>query len=119
MFNELTTKLDSWIEMGIPGYDCIVYHNGECVYRHQNGYSDRENKIKMNGTEKYNIYSCSKPITCTAALQLYEKGLYKLDDKLSDYLPKFSEMMVKINVFCTMLMMLILWMLFVLKVYMS
>lgn len=95
MFNELTTKLDSWIEMGIPGYDCIVYHNGECVYRHQNGYSDRENKIKMNGTEKYNIYSCSKPITCTAALQLYEKGLYKLDDKLSDYMPEFETMYVK------------------------
>ena len=49
----------------------------------------------MNGTERYNIYSCSKVITCTAALQLWEKGLFSLDDKLSDYMPEFDEMTVK------------------------
>ena len=30
-----------------------------------------------------------------AALQLYEKGLFSLEDKLSDYMPEFSEMAVK------------------------
>lgn len=95
MFSRLTEFLDSFIEAGIPGYDCIVYHKGECVYRHWNGYSDIANKIPMNGEERYNVYSCSKPITCTAALQLYEKGLFKLDDKLSDYMPEFEEMYVK------------------------
>ncbi len=95
MFTRLTEFLDSFIEAGIPGYDCIVYHKGECVYRHWNGYSDIANKIPMNGAERYNVYSCSKPIICTAALQLYEKGLFKLDDKLSDYMPEFEEMYVK------------------------
>ena len=60
-----------------------------------NGYSDFENKIKMNGKEKYNVYSCSKIITCTAALMLIEQGLFDLEDKLSDYMPEFKEMMVK------------------------
>ena len=83
MFTELTQKLNQFIEIGTPGNDCIVYHKGECVYRRYAGYSDKENKIKMNGKEFYNIYSCSKPITCVAALQLYEKGLFKLEDKLS------------------------------------
>lgn len=95
MFTRLTEFLDSFIEAGIPGYDCIVYHKGECVYRYWNGYSDNERKISMNGTERYNIYSGSKPITCTAALQLYEKGLFGLDDKLSDYMPEFEVMYVK------------------------
>lgn len=49
----------------------------------------------MKGNEKYNIYSCSKVITCTAVLQLYEKGLFSLNDKLSDYMPEFYEMTVK------------------------
>jgi len=70
MFTKLTQKLESFIKLGIPGYDCVVYHKGKCVYRHQNGYSDRENKVVMNGNELYNIYSCSKVITCTAALLL-------------------------------------------------
>lgn len=69
--------------MGIPGYDCTVYHKGECVYRHFNGYSDTESKTPMNGNEVYNIYSCSKVITCTAALILYEKGKFKIEDKLA------------------------------------
>ena len=94
MFTKLTNKLDSFIEMGIPGYDCTVYHKGECVYRHFNGYSDTESKTPMNGNEVYNIYSCSKVITCTAALMLYEKGKFKLEDKLAMYMPEFEEVYV-------------------------
>ena len=81
--------------MGTPGYDCIVYHKGECVYRHFNGYNDAKNKIPMNGKEVYNIYSCSKPITCAAALLLYEQGKFNLEDKLSKYMPEFEKMYVQ------------------------
>ena len=95
MFTKLSQKLYSFIEMGVPGYDCVIYHKGECVYRKYNGYSDRENKIPMNGKELYNIYSCSKVITCTAALQLYERGMFNLDDKLSKYMPEFETMYVQ------------------------
>ena len=86
---------DSLLELGIPGFDVAVYREGTCIFRHWNGYSDLENKIPMNGKERYNIYSCSKPITCTAALQLWEKGLFSLEDRLSDYLPEFENMTVK------------------------
>ena len=49
----------------------------------------------MNGKERYNIYSASKAITCVAALLLWEKGLFSLDDKLSDYMSEFENMTVK------------------------
>ena len=94
MFTELTKKLDSFLEMGVPFYDCIVMKDGVCVYRHANGFTDMKNKVAVTGKEKYNIYSCSKLITCVAALQLWEKGLFSLDDKLSDYMPEFAEMSV-------------------------
>ena len=48
----------------------------------------------MNGKERYFIYSATKPITCTAALQLYEKGAFQLEDNLSLYMPEFREMYV-------------------------
>ena len=94
MFEKLTEKLDSFLDMGVPFYDCIVMKDGKCVYRRMNGYTDVKNRIKPTGKEIYNIYSCSKLITCVAALQLWEKGLYSLEDKLSDYMPEFSEMTV-------------------------
>ncbi len=95
MFEKTKAFCDSFLERGLPGFDLAVYQHGECVLRYMNGYSDLENGVKMNGLERYNLYSCSKVITCTAALQLWEKGLFSLDDKLSDYLPEFAEMMVK------------------------
>ena len=95
MFEKLKKFCDSFLEIGVPGFDIVIYKDGECILRYMNGYSDIENKIKMNGNERYNIYSCSKLITCTAALQLFEKGLFSLEDKLSDYMPEFKEMTVR------------------------
>lgn len=95
MFENIKKFCDSFLDLGVPGFDLAVYKSGECVLRYMNGYSDIENKIKHNGKERYNIYSCSKPITCVAALQLWEKGLFSLEDKLSDYMPEFKEMTVK------------------------
>ncbi|MBR5586812.1 MAG: beta-lactamase family protein [Clostridia bacterium] len=95
MFENVKKFCDSFLELGHPGFDLAVYKDGESVLRYMNGYSDLENKIKVDGTERYNIYSCSKLITCTAALLLWEKGMFSLEDKLSDYMPEFTEMTVK------------------------
>ena len=94
MLERTKALCNSFLDMGVPGFDLAVYRDGECILRHTNGYNDVENKVKMNGRERYNIYSCSKVITCVAALQLYEKGLFDLEDKLSDYMPEFKEMTV-------------------------
>lgn len=95
MFTKLTEKLDSFLEMGVPFYDCIVMKNGKEAYRHSNGYTDANKTKEVTGKERYNIYSCSKLITCVSALQLWEKGLFSLDDKLSDYMPEFAQMTVR------------------------
>ncbi len=94
-FDSLRPFLDTFLDTGLPGFDCAIYHRGECVLRHGGGYSDLENKIPIRGDELYNIYSCSKPITVTAAMMLYERGLLHLEDRLSDYIPEFAEMTVK------------------------
>ncbi len=95
MFTQTKALCDSFLKVGIPSFDLIVYHNGQCVLRYLDGYADPENKIPLRGTEKYHIYSCSKPITCTAAMQLWEKGLFSLEDRLSDYIPEFANMTVQ------------------------
>ena len=95
MFEKTVKFCDLFLEDGIPGFDLAVYRGGKCILRHMNGYSDLDAKIKMNGKERYNIYSCSKVITCTAALQLWERGLFSLEDKLSDYMSEFTDMTVR------------------------
>jgi len=95
MFEKTRQFCDSFLNLGMPGFDLAVYQSGKCVLRYQGGYSDRENEIAMNGRERYNIYSCSKVITCTAAMQLWEQGRFSLEDPLADYMPEFREMTVR------------------------
>ncbi len=95
MFERTKAFCDSFLQLGVPGFDLAVYQDGKCILRYMNGYSDVENKVKMNGNERYNIYSCSKVFTCVAALQLWEKGLFDLEDELSVYMPEFKEMTVR------------------------
>ncbi len=95
MFEQTKALCDHFLELGIPGFDLMVCHNGECVFRYMRGTNDAERKTPVNGKEKYHIYSCSKPITCVAAMQLWEKGMFDLEDKLSDYMPAFRDMTVE------------------------
>ena len=95
MFEQTKALCQQFLKLGIPGFDLIVYKDGKCVLRHMAGYADPDQRIPMQGKEKYHIYSCSKLFTCVAAMQLWEKGMFSLEDNISDYLPAFREMTVK------------------------
>ncbi|MBQ9366448.1 MAG: beta-lactamase family protein [Victivallales bacterium] len=92
---QVKALLTQFEAMGIPSIDCVIYHKGQCVFRHQSGYSDEARTKPIDGSERYNIYSCSKLITCVAALQLVEKGGIGLDDAVYDYLPEWRHLQKK------------------------
>ena len=95
MFETTKALCARFLTMGVPGFDLIVYKDGQQILRHMGGFVDLENKIPPRGDEVYNIYSCSKPITVTAAMQLWEKGLFDIEDELWKYLPEYKEMTVQ------------------------
>ena len=95
-FSRLKDFMDSMPERTkVPGGTGIVYYKGGIVFAHSFGFSDKENGVRMKGGEIFNMYSMTKPITCTAALQLYEKGLFGLCDPLYEYMPEFKHMRYK------------------------
>ena len=100
-FQRMTDFLDSLPGTGTPGVDCVVMQNHKQIYRHFAGLSDREKQIPMYGNERFILYSASKVITCTAALQLYEKGAFLLTDPLYEYLPEYRNMQVAASGFPT------------------
>lgn len=77
------------------GMSCRVMQGYETVYNKSFGFADKENGKKMQGNELYNLYSMTKPLTCTAALQLFEKGYFLLNDPLYEYIPEFRDMTFK------------------------
>ncbi len=95
MFHKLDKLMDAYLEAGIPSIDISVMQGGREIYRRMGGFSDAARTVPVNGRERYNIYSCTKPITCTAALMLLERGALRLEDKLAKYIPAFGEMTVR------------------------
>ena len=93
-FSVLSSILDQILDAGIPGYDCSVFYRHEPVFRRWGGYSDREALIPMTPNRLYYIYSATKVITVTAALQLLEQGKLNLNDRLDKYFPEFANMQV-------------------------
>ncbi len=97
---DLTRFMDEAVErIGVSGIDCVVWQDHKEIFRHQAGYSDVEAKAPVDPNALYNIYSASKPITCTAVLQLLEQGRLLLTDPLYEYLPEFRNMQVKYGTF--------------------
>ena len=94
-FKYMKNLMDSLTDWIIPGNSVVIYKDGKKVYEYSSGYSDLEKKIKMTGEEYLYVYSCSKVVTVTAALQLFEQGKFLLSDPLYEYLPEFKEMYVK------------------------
>ncbi|MBQ9785163.1 MAG: beta-lactamase family protein [Clostridia bacterium] len=94
-FTNLKEFMDRLTAWRIPGNSVVVYKDNKEVFSYQSGYSSLEKQIPMQGGELFNIYSCSKPTTVTAALQLYEKGFFLLDDPLYEYIPAFRDMTVR------------------------
>ncbi len=96
MFDNLKLILDRSAALGIPCSEILVCQNGKEVFYDLRGVRDAEG-TPLRPNEKFNIYSCSKPITCAAALTLLEQGKLSLDDDLCDYIPAFGDVKVKKN----------------------
>jgi len=94
-FKPLEQFIDHITSWRIPWADCLVMYRNEPVFRYMNGYADIDAGIPIDDRRIINLYSMTKILTCTAALQLYEKGKFLLSDPLASYMPEFSDMLVK------------------------
>ncbi|MDR2370499.1 MAG: beta-lactamase family protein [Treponema sp.] len=85
----LQRMVDQGEAAGVGG---LIIRHGIAAYRKSFGMQDIENRIPMQNDSIYRIYSMSKTFTVTAAMTLYEKGLFKLSDPIADFLPAFREL---------------------------
>ena len=62
-------------EKHVPGCDVQITRNHEVLFRHSCGFRNYQKTEPVRQDDMYFLYSCTKPITCAAALQLVEQGL--------------------------------------------
>ncbi len=95
-FSALKDFMDRLTAWRIPGNSVSVHLDGKEVFSYRSGWADVEARVPMDETPDplFFIFSCSKVATVTAALQLYERGLFLLDDPLYDIIPAFRDVTV-------------------------
>lgn len=90
-------RMDALLELGVPGCSISIRKDHKEIYRYICGVRDRDTRVPMNGEEYFYIFSCTKPITVAAAMQLMEKGIISLDTRVADILPEFGDVTVDEN----------------------
>ena len=87
----ITTMLDDLVEdKQYPGFVTIVTKDGKPILKVVNGYKDIDKNIPMTEDALFRIYSMSKPITGVALMILVDRGLIKLSDPISKFIPEFK-----------------------------
>jgi serine beta-lactamase-like protein LACTB len=75
----------------IPGVSVAVVENGEYVWSKGFGMADLENFVPATPQTLYRLASISKPLTATAAMELWERGKLDLDAPVQKYCPAFPQ----------------------------
>ncbi len=86
--NIVQQYIDSGKQAGIS---VMVIRNNETVVRKNFGYADMPNKKPIEDNTIFRVFSMTKPVTTVALMTLYDEGKFKLDDKVSDFIPEFAE----------------------------
>ena len=87
-----STYLDSIIvqimeEHHVPGASTYIFRDNQILWNRSYGYADIKQNKKVTDSTTFITASISKVFTATALMQLWEDGLFELDDNINNYLP--------------------------------
>ena len=71
----------------IPGLSISIVKDEHIVWEKYFGYANVDDDIFVDESTMFILSSISKTITATALMQLFEEGLFMLEDDVDDYLP--------------------------------
>jgi len=83
--------LDKLVSSGFTaGISAYVERGGQPLYRGMTGLADIASGRRITDDTIFRIFSMSKVFTVTAALILYERGLYRMYDPISRFIPAYK-----------------------------
>ncbi|MEM9930941.1 MAG: serine hydrolase domain-containing protein, partial [Bacteroidota bacterium] len=95
---QIDETLQGFVDSGqIAGASALIFEKGNEVYFNTFGYADLAAKLPLERNTIMQIFSMTKPITGVALMQLYEKGMFQLDDPVGMHLPELAELKVYVG----------------------
>lgn len=74
-----------------PGLSVAVVQDREFVWCQGFGMADAEKSVRVTSKTLFRLASVSKPLTATAAMELWERGKLDLDAPVQKYCPSFPQ----------------------------
>ena len=92
----LDDLLDAWVDDGAYPflYARIEDVSGRVIYEHRAVDDTLLPDVEIDGQTWIRIWSMSKIVTITVVMDLVEDGVLSLDDPVTDYIPRFANLVV-------------------------
>ena len=91
--NRISEISKNYVSQGkVPGIITMIARKGKLIYFEAFGNRGVDDKRKIKKNDLFRIYSMTKPVTALAAMQLYEKGKFQLNDPITKYIPEFKNL---------------------------
>jgi CubicO group peptidase (beta-lactamase class C family) len=93
------TRIDDWMRRYVDGgrfpfAATLIARKGAIAWAGHYGQADVEAGTAYTPETLVRIYSMTKPVTSTALMMLYERGLLHLDDPVAEFIPAFADVQV-------------------------
>jgi CubicO group peptidase (beta-lactamase class C family) len=86
-------KMEQLTQAGeVAGSVTLVANHEEILHLAASGMANQEKSLPMTTEQIFWIASMTKPVTATAVMMMEEKGLLSVKDRISKYLPEFSNL---------------------------
>ncbi|MCF7969652.1 MAG: beta-lactamase family protein, partial [Methylococcaceae bacterium] len=97
---EQLNKIDTLVKKAVedrvvPGTVVLIAKEGKVIYHKAFGNSNLD--TAMTTDTIFLMYSSSKIVPAIAIMQLVEQGKVKLDDPITNYLPEFKDLKIKVK----------------------
>jgi len=77
-----------------PGFQVLVARRGRVVMHENIGYMNVESREPVNDETMFRMMSQTKPVTNAAAMILYEKGKFSMQDPIAKFIPELAGLKV-------------------------
>lgn len=89
-FQHLDALLTDFTNTNLAGCACAVARHGEILYEGYHGYANLDKEIPVSPETVFRLFSMTKVVVCTAAMMLFERGRFLLNEPLHEYIPEFK-----------------------------
>lgn len=96
-FDDMSALLKQFVKDGPAGCGCAVAKGGKTLYEGYAGYADLEEKRPVAEDTVYRLFSMTKVVICTAAMILFERGKFLLNEPVYEYFSEYRDTQVFVS----------------------